>query len=165
MRASTTQSLQLRAAWGTPCASFRPGGWCVYLMLGGQPHGVHLWYGQPYALVWTGGGTVELWPRDFSHEILEMLVDADTNRSAYHDRVGQMVEVADPGEWDGYRLNGVFVSDFVLPAWSAGATTGEPTCVGTACSFPGPELASADSAGPYDEMQVLTAPWQGSSGS
>ena len=64
-----------------------------------------------------------------------------------------------------YRLNGVFVSDFVLPAWSAGATTGEPTCVGTACSFPGPELASADSAGPYDEMQVLTAPWQGSSGS
>ena len=82
MRASTTQSLQLRAAWGTPCASFRPGGWCVYLMLGGQPHGVHLWYGQPYALVWTGGGTVELWPRDFSHEILEMLVDPDTNRSA-----------------------------------------------------------------------------------
>ena len=86
--------------------------------------------------MWTGGGTVELWPRDFSHEILEMLVDPDTNRSVYHGRVGQMVEVADPGEWDGYRLNGVFVSDFVLPAWSAGATTGEPTWVGFACSFP-----------------------------
>jgi len=160
-RAITAQSLQLRAAWGTPCASFGPGGWRVYLKVGGQPHGVHLWYGRPYALVWTGGSTVEAWSRDFSHEILEMLVDPETNRSVYHDGVGQLVEVADPVEWDGYRLNGVFVSDFVLPAWFAGATTGEPTCVGTTCSFAGPELASADSAGPYDEMRLLAAPWQG----
>ncbi len=53
--------------------------------------------------------------RDFSHEILEMLVDPETKRSMYHDGVGQIVEVADPVEWDGYRLNGVFVSDFVPP--------------------------------------------------
>jgi len=164
-QAITAQSVQLRAAWGTPCAMFGPGGWRVYLKIGGQPHGVHLWYGQPYALVWTGGGTVESWSSDFSHEILEMLVDPDTNRSVYHDGVGQMVEVADPVEWNGYRLNGVFVSDFVLPAWFAGATTGEPTCVGTTCSFPGPELSAATAAGPYDEMRLLTAPWQGSSSS
>jgi hypothetical protein len=159
--AITAQSLQLRAAWGTPCVIFAAGGWRLYLKVGGQPHGLHLWYGQPYALVWTGGGTAESWSRDFSHEIVEMLVDPETDRSVYHDGVGQIVEVADPVEWDGYRLNGVFVSDFVLPAWFAGATTGEPTCVGSSCSFPGPVLASADSAGPYDEMRVLTVPWQG----
>jgi hypothetical protein len=152
--AITAQSLQLRAAWGTPCVIFAAGGWRLYLKVGGQPHGLHLWYGQPYALVWTGGGTAESWSRDFSH------VDPETDRSVYHDGVGQIVEVADPVEWDGYRLNGVFVSDFVLPAWFAGATTGEPTCVGSSCSFPGPVLASADSAGPYDEMRVVTVPWQ-----
>jgi len=164
-RAITAQSMQLRAAWGTPCVTFGPGGWRLYLKVGSEPHGVHLWYGQPYALVWTGGGTVESWSRDFSHEILEMLVDPETNRSVYHDGVGQIVEVADPVEWDGYRLNGVFVSDFVLPAWFAGATTGEPTCIGTSCSFPGPELASVDSAGPYDEMHLLAAPWRGADSS
>jgi len=162
-RAITAQSMQLRAAWGTPCVMFGPDGWRLYLKVGGGPHGVHLWYGRPYALVWTGGGTVEAWSRDFSHEILEMLVDPDTDRSVYHDGDGQIVEVADPVEWDGYRLDGVFVSDFVLPAWFAGATTGEPTCVGTACSFPGPVLASADSAGPYDEMHLLSTPWQDAS--
>jgi len=164
-RAITAQSMQLRTAWGTPCVTFGPGGWRLYLKVGGQPHGVHLWYGQPFALVWTGGGTVKSWSRDFSHEILEMLVDPETNRSVYHDGVGRIVEVADPVEWDGYRLDGVFVSDFVLPAWFAGATTGDPTCVGISCSFPGPELASADSAGPYDEMRLLGAPWQGTDSS
>ena len=164
-RAITAQSMQLRAAWGTPCATFGAGGWRLYLKSGAESHGVHLWYGQPYALVWTGGETVESWSRDFSHEILEMLVDPETNRSVYHDGVGHTVEVADPVEWDGYRLDGVFVSDFVLPTWFAGATTGEPTCVGTSCSFPGPELASGDSAGPYDEMRLLTAPWQGADAS
>jgi hypothetical protein len=92
-QAITAQSLQLRAAWGTPCASFGPGGWRVYLKVGGEPHGVHLWFGRPYALIWTGGGTVESWSRDFSHEILEMLVDPNTNRSVYRDGVGQLVEL------------------------------------------------------------------------
>ncbi len=159
--AVSAQSMQLRAAWGTPCVTFGPGGWRVYLKIGLQAHGVHLWHGAPYAIVWTGVGTVESWSRDFSHEILEMLVDPGTNRSVFVDGVGRMVEVADPVEWYGYRLDGVYVSDFVLPTWFAGATTGEPTCVGDSCSFPGPPLASADAAGPYDEMRLLTAPWQG----
>src|ERR1700729_3153338 len=164
-RAVSTQSMQLRRAWGTPCVTFGPGGWHVYLKIGAQAHGVHLWYGAPYALVWTGGGPVESWSRDFSHEILEMLVDPETNRSVFDEGVGRIVEVADPVEWHGYRLDGVYVSDFVLPAWVAGATTGEPTCVGDSCSFPGPPVASADAAGPYDEMHLLTRPWQGSSSS
>ncbi|HTP19897.1 MAG TPA: hypothetical protein VMJ65_09860, partial [Solirubrobacteraceae bacterium] len=95
-RAITAQSMQLRAAWGTPCTTFGAGGWRLYLKIGGQPHGVHLWYGNPYAVVWTGGGTVESWSRDLSHEILEMLVDPETNRSVYRDGVGRIVEVADP---------------------------------------------------------------------
>ncbi|HTP20856.1 MAG TPA: hypothetical protein VMJ65_14710, partial [Solirubrobacteraceae bacterium] len=94
--AIVAQSLQVRAAWGTPCVQFGPGGWRLYLKIGGQPHGVHLWYGNPYAIVWTGGGTVESWSRDLSHEILEMLVDPETNRSVYRDGVGRIVEVADP---------------------------------------------------------------------
>ncbi len=160
--AIVAQSLQLRAAWGTPCVQFGPGGWPLYLKIGAQPHGVHLWYGAPYALVWTGGGTVESWSRDFSHEILEMLVDPETNRAVYHGGVGQMVEVADPVEWNGYRLNGVFVSDFVLPSWFAGGTTGAPTCQGAVCTFPGPLIAPADAPGPYDEMGILTDSWQDS---
>jgi hypothetical protein len=160
-RAVAAQSMQLRAAWGTPCVAFGPGGWRVYLKIGIEAHGVHLWHGVPYAIVWTGVGTVESWSRDFSHEIIEMLVDPETNRSVFAGGVGRMVEVADPVEWYGYRLDGIYVSDFVLPAWFAGATTGEPTCFGDSCSYPGPPLASADAAGPYDEMHLLTAPWQG----
>ncbi len=161
-RAISAQSMQLRAAWGTPCVTFGPGGWRVYLKVGAEAHGVHLFYGEPYALVWTGGGTAESWSRDFSHEILEMLVDPATNRSVYAGGEGRIVEVADPVEWEGYRLKGVFVSDFVFPAWFAGATTGEPTCTGSTCNFPGPTLASADTAGPYDQMRTLTTAWQGS---
>jgi len=161
-RAISAQSMQLRAAWGTPCATFGPGGWRVYLKIGRAAHGEHFWFGQPYAITWTGGGTVEGWSRDLSHEVLEMLVDPTTNRDVYYNGVGRVVEVADPVEWDGYRLDGVFVSDFVLPSWFAGATTGEPTCTGTSCNYPGPELASDDAGGPYDQMHMLTGPWQGS---
>src|SRR5438552_587066 len=57
-RAVTVQSVQVRAAWGTPCVQFGPGGWKVYLKIGGaEPHGEHDFYGQPYALVWTSGAS------------------------------------------------------------------------------------------------------------
>src|SRR5438552_2007786 len=53
-RAVAAQSLQVRAAWGTPCLRFGAGGWRLYLKVGGaQPHADHDFYGQPYALVWT----------------------------------------------------------------------------------------------------------------
>jgi len=155
------QSLQLRAAWQTPCVQFAAGGWPVYLKIGaGEPHGEHFYYGQPYALVWTGGATSESWSRDFSHEILETLVDPTTNRDVWRDSVDQAVEVADPVEWNGYQLDGVFVSDFVFPSWFAGATTGDPKCQGAVCVFPGPVIAPADASGPYDELQLLSAPWR-----
>src|SRR5690349_9989842 len=70
------QSMQVRAAWGTPCVRFAAGGWKLYLKGGGaEPHGEHDFYGRPYALVWTSGATAEGWSRGFSHEVIEMLED------------------------------------------------------------------------------------------
>ena len=41
-RAVSAQSLQVHAAWGTPCARFAPGGWKLYLKIGGpEPRGEH----------------------------------------------------------------------------------------------------------------------------
>src|SRR5690348_707291 len=55
--AVVAQSLQVRAAWGTPCIVFGPGGWKLYLKTGasGEPWGEHFSNrGLPYVLVWTG---------------------------------------------------------------------------------------------------------------
>ena len=85
-RAVSAQSLQVHAAWGTPCARFAPGGWKLYLKIGGpEPRGEHDYYGQPYALVWTGGGRVESWSRDVSHEVIEMLEDPTLDVRYLHD--------------------------------------------------------------------------------
>lgn len=157
--AVVAQSMQLRAAWATPCVQFGPGGWPLYLQIGGAIHGVHYYNGQPYAFVWTAGATVEGWSRVFSHETIEMLADPTTGRVVYHNDVGSLVEIADPVENAGYPLDGVLVSDFVLPAWYADGTTGNPTCSASACVFPGPFLASPDSQGPYDMVGAVAAPW------
>jgi hypothetical protein len=161
-RAVTAQSLQLRAAWGTPCAQFAPGGWKYYLKVGGlEAHGEHYYDGLPYAIVWTSGAPLEGWSRDFSHETLEMLEDPTLNVRYYLNGSTYMREVADPVEWKGYRLDGVYVSDFVLPAWFAGASTdSDITCSGTSCIDHSPLIAADGSAGPYDEAGALTGPWQ-----
>jgi hypothetical protein len=83
-----------------------------------------------------------------------------TARGVWYDDMGSQLEVADPVEDQAYRLDGVFVTDFVLPGWFAGATTGDPVCEGTMCTFPGPLIAPADAPGPYDQMRVLRIPWQ-----
>ena len=66
-----------------------------------------------------------------------------------------------PVEERGYKLDGVYVSDFVFPAYFAGAPTiptgGCDPSQGAAC---GPPIAPADVPGPYDEMGLLTAPWR-----
>jgi hypothetical protein len=87
-RAVVDQSLQLRAAWGTPCVQFGAGGWLVYLQtgytpepegatsfaLGGKHYGAayegSLWVGQPYAVVRTGALPYANWSFAFSHEIM-----------------------------------------------------------------------------------------------
>jgi hypothetical protein len=59
-----------------------------------------------------------------SHEVLEMIVDPITTRVIMEDAVGDgktftlyMAEVCDAVEQDLYTINGVQVSNFVLPAW------------------------------------------------
>lgn len=66
---------------------------------------------QHYGLSWTVTA---------SHEVLEMLADPDVSR-AYQTGNARFhaLEVGDPVEADadGYAINGVLVSDFILPAW------------------------------------------------
>lgn len=161
-RAVSAQSIQLRAAWGTPCAQFGPGGWKLYLKVGGiTAHGEHYYDAVPYAIVWTSGAPLEGWSRDLSHETLEMLEDPTLQVRYYADGSTYMREVADPVEWAGYRLDGVYVSDFVLPSWFAGASTdSDITCSGQTCVDHSPLIAADGNAGPWDEMHVLTGPWQ-----
>jgi hypothetical protein len=160
-RAVAAQSAQVRGAWDTPCVSFAPGGWKLYLKIGGaEPHGEHDFYGRPYALVWTSGATVEGWSRDFSHEVIEMLEDPTLGVRYEHDGSTWQREIADPVEGLGYRLDGVYVSDFVTPAWYAGASTGaNVVCQGASCADASPLIAPAADAGPYDQMRALAGPW------
>jgi hypothetical protein len=160
-RAVSAQSLQVRAAWGTPCAQFATGGWKMYLKIGGpEPRGEHDFDGQPYALAWTSGASVEGWSRDFSHEVIEMLEDPTLDVRYTHDGSTWEREIADPVEGLGYRLDGVYVSDFVTPLWFAGASTGaDIRCQGVSCADESPLIAPAVNAGPWDQMRALTAPW------
>jgi hypothetical protein len=160
-RAVSAQSMQLRAAWGTPCTRFAAGGWKLYLKGGGgEPHGEHDFFGQPYALVWTSGATAEGWSRDFSHEVIEMVEDPTLDVRYMRYGSTWQREIADPVEGLGYRLDGVYVSDFVTPLWYAGASTGgNVSCQGVSCADDSPLIAPAANAGPWDQMRALTAPW------
>jgi hypothetical protein len=64
------------------------------------------------------------WTSAFSHELLELLADPDTNVVASRgttrkNSVWYAHEVCDPCADDsyGYKIDGVLVSDFVYPAW------------------------------------------------
>ena len=181
--AVVSQSMQLRAAWGTPCVRFGPGGWPLQLLVGGVEHGAHYGYPDVSAQVWTGGLPYEQWSQDFSHEIVEELVDPSTTRGYYEgtktiqtvsplgdgtdtEVLTGSLEVADPVDERAYKLDGVWVSDFVFPAWFAGAPSlpCDPQGGCSLCDPPagdpcGPPIAPAGSPGPYDEMGILTAPW------
>jgi len=62
-----------------------------------------------------------LWTVTFSHELLEMLADPNINLCAIDEDHGRLyaLEVCDACEADalGYAIDGVMVSDFVLPGW------------------------------------------------
>jgi hypothetical protein len=61
------------------------------------------------------------WTVTFSHELLEMLVDPDINLCAFDEEARRLYayEVCDAVEADklGYQIDGITVSDFVLPGW------------------------------------------------
>jgi hypothetical protein len=160
--AVVAQSLQVRAAWATPCVVFGPGGWKLYLKPGasGEPWGEHFSSrGVPYVLVWTGALAWRGWSTVFSHEVVETLVDP-VNAHYIRDLVSNQLEVADPVEHQAYLLRGVYVSDFVLPAWYAGAQTGDCYASGSAITCPGSVISALDNPGPYDQARVLDRPWQ-----
>lgn len=138
-RAAADQSMQVRAAWGTPCVRFvASGGWLVTLTdpstattdggasfaLGGHH------YADPSAAVETGGNDPAAWPRAFTHELIEMLVNPTLTRTW---RYGQ-AEACDPVDETTYPVDGIQVSDFVYPSYF----TGE--------------------AGPWDQASMLNGP-------
>src|SRR6185437_1913608 len=160
--AVVAESLQLRAAWGTPCVAFGPGGWKLYLKTGtsGEPWGEHFSNrGVPYLQVWTGAVALPAWSTVFSHEVVETLADP-VNTHYIRDLVSDQLEVADPVEHHAYRLRGVYVSDFVLPAWYAGAQTGDCFASAGSITCPGPMISAPGNPGPYDQARVLNRPWQ-----
>lgn len=74
------------------------------------------------------------WSVTVSHELMEMLADPQCVKLGADGQTAY--EVADPVENNIYQINGVAVSDFVLPSWFTGG--GLPA--------------------PYDFLKVLTAP-------
>lgn len=62
-----------------------------------------------------------LWTVTFSHELLEIIADPNINLCAFDEEARRLYayEVCDAVEADslGYKIDGVTVSDFVLPGW------------------------------------------------
>ncbi len=154
--AVVAQSLELRAAWATPCVRFASGGWPLELRVGGFIHGEHQQYeGPPTMIVYTAGLPARAWSCALSHEVVEALVDPTTRRAFAHQGADGVwttgpLEVADPVEQWSYRLDGVWVSDFVFPAYFAGAQWEGTDAL----------IAPVAAPGPYDEAGKLTGPWQ-----
>jgi hypothetical protein len=174
--AVTLQSLQLRAAWGTPCATWAAGGWNLYLHKDttstGGAVGTHStdcfgpcpancagpscfseYHLLPRVDVVATDSCTDSdcqrrapWSVTFSHEIMETLVDPlnltyatngaivrvqwDDPASWGESASGQVVEICDPVWSRDYRLVGVRVSDFTLPAyWTGGPSPRDQTRV------------------------------------
>lgn len=140
--ALVAQSLQLRAAWNTPCVQFGAGGWPIYLSTGIQTQpdgstsyqlgGYHCGSGNPHCaaaptpsayvqtgmLTWTTGAA-----RALSHELVEMLVNPSAGATTtLPDGSQMMFEVADPVEdtIHNYDVGGYELSDFILPSYLHG---------------------------------------------
>ena len=109
--------------------------------------------GRPYSRIFvetilSGGGNLIADGNSvsvcISHEVLEALVDPYCN--FYADNIDgsiqYAVEIADPVESDFYMIGGVAVSNFVGPRW----------------------FDPLDTSGPFDQMSVLTRPFQLSAG-
>jgi len=82
--------------------------------------------GLPLGKVFAGSDIVMgyNWTVTASHELLEMLIDPDINRTVFLQNATKggtlySYEICDPCESDqcGYPINGVVVSDFVFPSW------------------------------------------------
>lgn len=98
------------------------------------------------------------WSVTLSHELLEMLADPDLNLTAFMQttpKTGKLyaIEVCDPVEDDqfGYAIDGVSVSNFVLPAYfRPHAAPGAQLDFGGHLTGPAPTLLSGGHIGEFD---------------
>jgi hypothetical protein len=114
-----------------------PGTWPIKIVesLSG-PSGVHLDdQGQPYAEA-VNDDQLSI---TLSHELLEMLVDPlgsrfiqapDLDPASVGQQVSYLVEVADPCDTYSYDIDGVPVSDFILPSFYDSSATGKVDFLG-----------------------------------
>jgi hypothetical protein len=107
--------------------SDQPGALGYHEVLAGVPTG--------YVFVKTCLSAIGDWTSCLSHEIIEMIADPTCDKQATSGGHTYDYEACDPVEADGYMVNGVNLSNFVLPAWYV---TGRP--------------------GPYDFLGKLQAP-------
>lgn len=79
------------------------------------------WLGRPVSYVLANPSLEmhESWQLTFTHELFEMLVDPWINHFAMWNGRTWLVEVGDPCEsgYYAYWINGVVISDFILPKW------------------------------------------------
>jgi len=94
----------------------------------GDDFGYHLIDGVPITYVFTidrAGKRIEEYPATLSHEVLEMIVDPGVNLYAQgfyrkaRKKIGAYIpyEVCDAVQENVYAIDGVKVSDFVVPEW------------------------------------------------
>jgi hypothetical protein len=126
--------------------------------------------GLPYGLVFTdiAAQIGQPWSVTFSHEVLELLADPETNLlvvAPNPDQPRQWVlrpyEVCDPVQSDQYTIDGVAVSDFVTPAYFTNSTGGAKT------DYLGTGLAAfaVRPGGYFTYLDPSTGAWQQVSGS
>lgn len=119
-RAIEAQSHTLRRYWGTPLVRFGSGAAGLMLFFDPQrsPTGAADWHGPGQAFLYMP--TVpwdEGWTGTASHEIMEALVDPSGRAT-----LGSLsLEICDPVASWYYPIHGIWVSDFVTPAWFSGA--------------------------------------------
>lgn len=83
-------------------------------VIGNQPAG--------FVFARTSAYFHDSWQLVFTHELFEMLVDPWINRFAIWNKKTWLVEVADQVEsgYYAYSIDGVVISDFILPGWFGG---------------------------------------------
>lgn len=100
----------------------------------------------------------EAWPATLSHELLEQLCDPLTNLAAEGSYQGKAAvfafEVCDPVENDEYQINGIPVSNFVLPSWFQEGYTGRVDHLGRLSK------SFTLSPGGYISYQTRLGSWQ-----